>query len=99
MDSVRDKLITDSAALLRVRDVEARFQALLGKIRTESLDKLKWYKHRDSKLLAIVLSHESRSEAAHDVLPELVLELKSALSEAPDDTAGHGHTSGDVDRT
>ena len=100
MDKIRDKMVEKSAKIVAVKEYESRLAAVLTKIREESLQKLKWYDNQFSKLLAIILLHESRSDLVPDASSafyELTAELKSVLTEVPDDCARHDLSSGHVD--
>ena len=97
MEALKKKLNEDVVKLVKMRDIESRLVSVLNRIRRESLEKLKWYESQQSKLLAIVMHHKSRSELPDVVMPELCQDLVRALAETPDDDTGHVVSGGDVD--
>jgi len=94
---IKEKLNKDVAKLVAMKDFEARLVGLLDKIRAESLEKLKYNEYKLSKLMAVILHHESRNESSDVVLSDLCRELQMVITEKADDDPRYALCSGDVD--
>jgi hypothetical protein len=94
---IKEQLNKDISKLAAIKDFEARLIGLLDKIRSESLEKLKFYEYKLSKLMAVILHHQSRSESAERVLADLCMELQMVITEKVDDDSRYALRSRNVD--